>query len=147
MTVESPFPTKFSHALERSPAIRATLSSTNTFTAITPVPEPDSVRVRGASRRQALFESSPLPKRLSMREKGRRSANERQGLPQASEGILVVRQGNFAGFMVRKSSSFPPLQPKRSPCLRKPALTRHFWLGRVLALRNSSLLTQESPVL
>ena len=51
MTVESPFPSKASHALERSPAIRATLSSTNTFTAITPVPEPDS-------------ESSPLAKRL-----------------------------------------------------------------------------------
>ena len=122
MTVESPFPTKFSHALERSPAIRATLSSTNTFTAITPVPEPDSVRVRGASRRQALFESSPLPKRLSMREKGRRSANERQGLPQASEGILVVRQGNACGVYGKKIKFFPRCFPcfPCLPCLPSP---------------------------
>ncbi|MBW4609368.1 MAG: hypothetical protein KME22_19715 [Hassallia sp. WJT32-NPBG1] len=44
---------------------------------------------------------------------------------------LVVWQVNFAGFMVRKSSSFLPLLPLL-PLPPLPALNRRFWLGRVL---------------
>jgi hypothetical protein len=36
-----------------------------------------------------------------------------------ARGLLVVWQGNFAEFMVRKSSSFLPLL----------AFTRYFWVG------------------
>lgn len=44
---------------------------------------------------------------------------------------LVVCQGNSAGFMVRKSSFFPPLLPLL-PLPPLPAFTRHLWVGRVL---------------